>query len=445
MRVRRFGVVLTVTSVGVGSLASGTALASPALSGVATQIVETAASTDHLDYDHRQVTLSGRLMRRQADGTLAPLPEHTVRVFAGNYSHDEASTDADGRFTVTMTDPGYRVLTACGDYDDTYAEGCADYRFTITQRPTRLSLNPLPASSKLGGWVTVSGHAEVLTSAGWGPIAGVIGMAALNSPLNNPVGMRVEADGGFSGKIQIRDGASWVATLYSDALEYDQQSSTSPTPIRAVHPTSIWLDAPQSRPVPGRPFTFRVFTGVLRFPDAQYDVGIPFALPDEPFKLYFRPDSGGPARLIASGRTGHDGVASVAHTSKAGERGTWFARIDPGGELAGSVSANLHLDVRYATRLRLFAKPDPVRKGRRLTARGALLAPGGKALGKRTVKIYFQARGSKKWVGMATVHTDAHGAFTRTFTAKQDGTWHAVFAGDILNLPVNAADYVDVR
>ncbi|RMI43936.1 hypothetical protein EBO15_14650 [Actinomadura harenae] len=410
-----------------------------------TQIVETAASTDHLDYDHRQVTLSGRLMQQQADGTLAPLPEHTVRVFAGNYSRDEASTDADGRFTVTMIDPGYRVLTACSDDDDTYAESCADYRFTITQRPTRLSLNPLPASSKLGSWVSVSGHAEVLTSAGWGPIAGVIGVAALNSPLNNLGAMRVEADGGFSGKIQIRDGASWAATLYPDALEYDQRNSTPPTPIRTVHPTSTWLYAPQSRPVPGRPFNFRVSTDAMRFQDAQYELLAPWPLPDEPFKLYFRPDSGGQPRLIASGRTGRDGDALIAHTPKVGERGTWFARIDPSGDLTGSVSTNVHLDVRYATTLRLSAKPDPVRKGRRLTAHGTLLAPGGKALGKRTVKIYFQARGSKKWVGMATVHTDAHGAFTRTFTAKQDGTWHAAFAGDTLDLPVQAADYVDVR
>ncbi|WP_157430180.1 hypothetical protein [Actinomadura oligospora] len=429
----------------MGSLASGTALASPVRAGVATQIVETAASADHLDYDHRQVTVSGRLMQRQADGTLVPLPGHTVRVFADGRSQDKTSTDADGRFTVTMTNPGYRVLTACSDLDATYAKGCADYRFTITQRPTRLSLNPLPASSKMGGWVTVSGRAEVLTSGGWRPFVGIVGVQALNSPVNNIAGMRVGADAGFSGKIQIRDSASWVATLYSEAYEYDQLTSTAPTPIRAVHPTSIWLYAPESRPVPGRPSTFQVVTSIRRFPDANYDSVVTWPLPDEPFKLYFRPDSGDPARLIASGRTGGDGTASVKHTSKAGERGTWFARIDPSSDQTGGVSYNVHLDVRYVTMLRLSAKPDPVRKGHKLTARGTLLAPGGKALGKRTVKIYFQARGSKKWVGMATVRTDAHGAFTRAFTAKQDGTWHAVFAGDILDLPVQAADYVDVR
>ncbi|MFC5186949.1 hypothetical protein [Actinomadura harenae] len=86
-----------------------------------------------------------------------------------------------------------------------------------------------------------------------------------------------------------------------------------------------------------------------------------------------------------------------------------------------------------------------MRKGHRLTTHGTLLALGTKALAKRTVKVYFQACGSKKWVAMATVRTDAHGAFTRTFTAKQDGTWHAVFTGDALDLPGNAADYVDVR
>ncbi|MFC4913031.1 hypothetical protein [Actinomadura gamaensis] len=445
MRMRCIGVVLTATSVAAGALASGTAFASPARSGIATQIVDTAASTDHLDYDHRQVALSGRLVQRQADGTSVPLAGHTVRVFAGDRSHDKASTDAEGRFSVTVTNPGYRMLTVCSDLDATYAKGCADYQFTITSRPTRLSLNPLPTSSMLGSWVAVSGHAEVLTPAGWRPFIGVVGVEAPNSPVNNLTGMRVEADGRFSGRIQIRAGASWVATLYSDAYEYDRTNSTPPLPIRAIHPTGIWLYAPDNRLVPGRPFTFRVVTDVGRFSDAQSDTVVTWPLPDEPFRLYFRPDSGGPAKLIASGRTGRDGTVSITHTPKAGERGTWSARIDPSGDLAGGVSDNVHLDIRFATALRLSAKPDPVRKGRALTMRGTLLAPGGKALGKRTVKIYFQARGSKKWVGAATVRTDTHGAFSRTFTARQDGTWHAVFAGDTLDLPVYAADYVDVR
>jgi hypothetical protein len=47
---------------------------------------------------------------------------------------------------------------------------------------------------------------------------------------------------------------------------------------------------------------------------------------------------------------------------------------------------------------------------------------------------------------MATVTTGKDGRFTGTFTAKQDGTWYAVYtatSGYLDTAP--AGDYVDVR
>ncbi|GAA3159908.1 hypothetical protein GCM10010466_58410 [Planomonospora alba] len=93
------------------------------------------------------------------------------------------------------------------------------------------------------------------------------------------------------------------------------------------------------------------------------------------------------------------------------------------------------------------ARPEPVRKGRKLTVSGTLRqTAGNRALPGQRVAIRFKARGSRTWRTMATVRTGSGGAFRKRFRAVRDGSWQVVYAGDALRLASRSrSDRVDVR
>jgi hypothetical protein len=71
-----------------------------------------------------------------------------------------------------------------------------------------------------------------------------------------------------------------------------------------------------------------------------------------------------------------------------------------------------------------------VRKGRTFTLSGKLLAANKAVLRKKTVKLYFRAKGHTTWTYIGSTTTDQHAAFKRSFTAKSTGDWRASYAGD---------------
>ncbi|MEV0584181.1 hypothetical protein [Nonomuraea sp. NPDC050310] len=99
----------------------------------------------------------------------------------------------------------------------------------------------------------------------------------------------------------------------------------------------------------------------------------------------------------------------------------------------------------------LNASPEPVRKGRKLTVTGSLLATNAAGTGYghlngARVNILFKPVGKTTWTTMATVTTSGKGVFARSFTASKDGNWKAVYAGATGYVAAgSAADYVDVR
>jgi hypothetical protein len=103
------------------------------------------------------------------------------------------------------------------------------------------------------------------------------------------------------------------------------------------------------------------------------------------------------------------------------------------------------------------AGPEPARKKKPITVTGMLkrlacknasAGPPGKYLpyGGRTVTIQFRASGTKIFRTMATARTASSGLFTKNFTAKQSGTWRAIYAGSTYYVSsTSAEDYVSVR
>ncbi|MEU4242911.1 hypothetical protein [Actinoplanes sp. NPDC026619] len=102
------------------------------------------------------------------------------------------------------------------------------------------------------------------------------------------------------------------------------------------------------------------------------------------------------------------------------------------------------ISLKRPSTLSFNASPEPVKKGKKLTAAGTLKVDG-KVLSKATVQIYFKATGAKTYSLKGSTTTSSKGAFTKKFTATKSGTWKAVYAGSSTKNTVSAADAVKVK
>jgi hypothetical protein len=90
------------------------------------------------------------------------------------------------------------------------------------------------------------------------------------------------------------------------------------------------------------------------------------------------------------------------------------------------------------------ASPEPVKKGKKITAAGTLKIDG-KALSGASVKIYFEATGAKTYALKGTAKTSSKGAYSKKFTATKSGTWKAVYAGSSTRNAASKSDAVKVK
>jgi len=108
--------------------------------------------------------------------------------------------------------------------------------------------------------------------------------------------------------------------------------------------------------------------------------------------------------------------------------------------------------LKRSTQLSLDASPEPVAKGRTITVKGTLKGLVGdysmsyRGYANQPVKIYFDPKGSQPKRYAGTVTTNSKGQYAKKYTAKQDGVWSAVFAGNSRYVSkTSAGDFVDVR
>jgi len=101
------------------------------------------------------------------------------------------------------------------------------------------------------------------------------------------------------------------------------------------------------------------------------------------------------------------------------------------------------------TRVTLNAAPEPVKKGRTITASGKVTQRSGTSWTKvtgRNVAVYFRAKGTSKWTLAGWAKLDKNGKYVIRFKAKKDGYWRTVLkAGSTRYGATSPSDYVDVR
>jgi hypothetical protein len=107
--------------------------------------------------------------------------------------------------------------------------------------------------------------------------------------------------------------------------------------------------------------------------------------------------------------------------------------------------------VQRASKLTVNAGPEPVYKGRTITATGKLSRANwedGQYRGytNQPVKLQFRKAGTSTYTTIKTVYTDSYGNLKATATANYDGYWRFSFVGTSTTPAVNAVgDYVDVK
>ncbi|WP_141579528.1 hypothetical protein [Actinomadura sp. WMMA1423] len=318
---------------------------------------------------------------------------------------------------------------------------------------TRLSMN-VPDRLVVGDRVPVTGRLEQQDRDGtWAPLARKqldLQFNRSTSPDWNTIAAPVtDADGYYSVQVPIVENGAWAIDFADDPVNlpddyYGYEMSYAGTNVRQVtHRTSIsgFNAAPEPAGLGG---TIRASGTVM------------FTMADGTKK----PSGGATVRLQFStdGKTWKDRAAQspggdgrFAIDVKAERDGYWRTRVpdDDGYLVVPSVSGADYVDVRYRTHIHQFnASPEPVKKGAAITVKGLLYRymPAGRPGPGAPVSIYFKAKGSSNWTGVAVVKTASNGWFGKRFKASKDGYWTAVYKGSSAYLRSNQpADYVDVR
>ncbi|MDG9707502.1 calcium-binding protein [Streptomyces sp. DH10] len=104
-----------------------------------------------------------------------------------------------------------------------------------------------------------------------------------------------------------------------------------------------------------------------------------------------------------------------------------------------------------ASQLTVNASPEPVYKGKTITATGKLSRANWETLKyagytNQPVKLQFRKAGTSTYTTVKTVYSDQYGNLKATVTASTDGYFRYSFAGTTTTPAVNATgDFVDVR
>jgi hypothetical protein len=196
--------------------------------------------------------------------------------------------------------------------------------------------------------------------------------------------------------------------------------------------------------------------------DVTFEAVLSAPMPTEVDGYY----SGVGVRLYAPGKTDANSYGGTEFAQAAADSATYFGSsricgdyMAPGtgrAEFYGTASpagggatletnkVEVAMSVKRPSTIAFNASPEPVKKGKTITAAGTVETDGS-ALAGAPVKIYFKKSGAETYALKATLTTDSAGAFRTTFTAGTSGTWKAAYAGSATRQPVSKTDAVEVN
>lgn len=394
-----------------------------------------------VDADHRTVTTSGGISYRTSkDAPSQPAGGLPVKLLG---TPGTAETGADGRFTV-RGDAEVRPELS-NDAKGVVCSGRGTIPVTVRQTATVISArvsaaDPVPA----GSTVTVRG--EVVRAGTDGPV--FLGPGEAVEAWIRPF------DGGdyrLLGKVEkLGDGGSFEFSFTASPGELVVQY--------APNSTGLFTRSEIRQPLEvGTPRAVTAFSGANAGPEPVALNGTVTtsgrllaggaAVKGATVDVEFSANGTSGWTRVGQGTTSSTGAFSVG--APAARDGYWRVRYAGSSAYRPAMSGADFVDARYRTAITSFnAAPEPVRKGRTLTVQGKLsrYVGGWKPGSGAPVKIYFRRAGTSSWALAGTTRSASNGVFRKSFTARLDGTWRAVYPGSATYLPTTGAgDSVDVR
>ncbi|MEU4557520.1 FixH family protein [Actinoplanes sp. NPDC023936] len=138
------------------------------------------------------------------------------------------------------------------------------------------------------------------------------------------------------------------------------------------------------------------------------------------------------------------GVFQVCGKYAPGKYAATVYGVAVGDEVESTDGFTKILTIKRPSKVTLNASPEPVKKGKKITAKGTLKIDG-KVLAGAKVQILFKKSGAKAYTVKATVKTNSKGMYSKKFTATKTGTWKVAYAGNGTKAATSATDAVKVK
>ncbi|MDF2265902.1 hypothetical protein P2Q00_10645 [Streptomyces coacervatus] len=408
------------------------------------------------DYLHQQVSVSGTVLAEDPRHPDAPTPADDLPVdIETGRGRVTATTAADGRFTAAFV-PTQTSIDLSGAPETSSAYPGAINLATpkqhlhTVQAPVRFTASTHALNLKQGTTGTVTGRAEIQTSAGWQPLPhttiALFGLGAGGLPDFQAGQTTTDSQGAYTLHVSSGNPAPTAELMAGTAYMPFQQVATEPFSLHVAYTTHIETSAALNDDS-----TLKVF-GSVYYEDARA------TWPTKPTVTlqYSKDGKSGwknattlPVKILHNKPQQPETFARTFTTPD--NNAYWRARFNGNPDLATSTTKPVHL-YRYATRITGFhASPDPVRTSQPISFTGTLQYKDGttwKPLSGGSPALYFRPRGSTTYHFVADLDTDKHGHLIGMVTAKQDGTWAVAFNRQTGNHYLKSApvtDYVDVR
>ncbi|WP_460333344.1 hypothetical protein [Actinoallomurus acanthiterrae] len=395
-----------------------------------------------IDTEHEDVTITGQVI----DPAAAGVPGLKISFHSPELPNNpigSTTTDEQGLFTFTTRFTNsmhvYAVSTAGAMYRSAKS---AQVMVGHVDLPTRLTIKAPVTRGIVGDTMVLTGRLERQSRSGeWAGLAGLPVLVTAHDGTGSPVRVTTGPDGTFSVPVTQYSGTQWDARFPppGEGSRYADSGGTTAY-VAAQWRTTVTGFNAAPEPV-GRGATVTARGQVLR---RTGDGGTEPA-PYPTVALQFSPDG---KTWTTKNRLAFEQDGAFTLTAKATQDGYWRAAVQDDGTYLPANSGSDYVDTKTWTRIRSFnASPEPVRKGKTITAAGYLQRYGSSwtAFSGQSVKIYFQAKGSTTWTYEGKATTSRTGYFSHGFTASKDGTWRAAYAGTSTYLAVTGSgDYVDV-
>ncbi|MFE1308354.1 hypothetical protein [Streptomyces sp. NPDC058755] len=408
-------------------------------------LTEFQVTPQHPDYEHQDVSVSGRYtIEDPRTGETSPADGQVMVSTANMGDSTKVPVDGDGRFSSSYTQT-YEYGGSVSPWlypvsTEPFSQDSTNVDVDPVQSETRVTLDAAELDVKAGQAATVSGTAEVYVGGAWKPLAGAnvdeVWQSDIGSAGAHPV---TGADGRFSGQltmsstgsveVQVRSG-TYVKTSPLQTVKVYVAKKTSLTDFTATLNKYSELTA----------------KGMLHTGSS-----VP-AYMDNKVELQYSADGKTgwkTMKTVVPGSSDPESGAPFKGTFDAPYKGYYRAHFKGSRNWQESYSKVVYAK-RTPTRITGGnASPEPVRKGRSLTCKGKLQYYSSgvwKAYGDQKVKILFRPKGSTSWYDMGNTYTHSDGTFSKGFTASKDGTWVAVLLYPNSTHLVSAGreDYVDV-